>query len=52
MLAFFLSAGEIIPFNAFVYDLLSVSSFIHIFDMLLFVRLERGFIGVCSEVSK
>ena len=34
----FLSVREGNPFYALVYSLLSVSSFFHIFDMLLFVR--------------
>ena len=43
-LSVFLSIREFDPSNASVYDLLSVSSFLHVFNMLLFVHLERSFI--------
>ena len=36
--------SEFDPSNASVYDLLSVSSFLHVFNMLLFVHLERSFV--------
>ena len=48
----FLSIREFDPSNASVCGLLSVSSFHHVFDMLLFVHLERSFVRVRSKVSK
>ena len=40
----FFSITEFNPSNASFYGLLSVSSFLHVFDMLLFVHLERSFV--------
>ena len=40
----FLSIREFDPSNASVSDLLSISSFLHVFNMLLFVHLERSFV--------